>query len=366
MDRGERRPDGSRAGWWYYQRTVRLPDGRKVRIHGKAPINTKRAAEIAEREHVERMLNPPPAEPEPVVTFAEFADTFTTSYVKARNKPSEQANKRRILAKHLTPRFGELRLDQIGRAEIDGLIADLRAGGRSKKTVNNVLAVLSKLLGYAVDLGALEAKPKMGMFKIKGQPFRFLDFEEYAALLEAAEPEPFWRVAILLAGDAGLRRGEIRGLERSHVHDATGRLVVSQALWHEVMGTPKGGGPRTIPLTARLRGELKRARHLRGRFVVPGDDGAPVSIEAMRWNLPRLCRKAGIEEIGWHALRHSFCSHLAMRGAPAKTIQELAGHTELSTTMRYMHLARGEKDRAIALLDQPIPQRAPSASAETK
>jgi site-specific recombinase XerD len=40
-----------------------------------------------------------------------------------------------------------------------------------------------------------------------------------------------------------------------------------------------------------------------------------------------------------------------MRGAPAKTIQELAGHADLHTTLRYMHLARGEKERAIALLE---------------
>ncbi len=53
---------------------------------------------------------------------------------------------------------------------------------------------------------------------------------------------------------------------------------------------------------------------------------------------------------GFHALRHTFCSHLAMRGAP-EVIQELAGHAHLSTTMRYMHLAKGDKDQAIRLLD---------------
>lgn len=46
------------------------------------------------------------------------------------------------------------------------------------------------------------------------------------------------------------------------------------------------------------------------------------------------------------------CSHLAMRGANPKTIQELAGHADLSTTMRYMHLAEGQKEQAIRLLDR--------------
>ena len=49
--------------------------------------------------------------------------------------------------------------------------------------------------------------------------------------------------------------------------------------------------------------------------------------------------------------RHTFCSHLAMRGAPARAIQELAGHQDLTTTQRYMHLSPAALDAAIRLLD---------------
>jgi site-specific recombinase XerD len=54
-----------------------------------------------------------------------------------------------------------------------------------------------------------------------------------------------------------------------------------------------------------------------------------------------------------HILRHTFCSHLAMRGAPARAIQELAGHQDLDTTQRYMHLSPAALDAAIRLLDGP-------------
>jgi len=50
-------------------------------------------------------------------------------------------------------------------------------------------------------------------------------------------------------------------------------------------------------------------------------------------------------------LRHTFCSHLAMRGAGARAIQELAGHRDLSTTQRYMHVSPAALDTAIRLLD---------------
>jgi integrase len=61
-------------------------------------------------------------------------------------------------------------------------------------------------------------------------------------------------------------------------------------------------------------------------------------------------RIAGIDQ-GVHILRHTFCSHLAMTGAPARAIQELAGHADLSTTQRYMHLSPAATEDAIRLLD---------------
>ena len=61
---------------------------------------------------------------------------------------------------------------------------------------------------------------------------------------------------------------------------------------------------------------------------------------------------------GAHRLRHTFCSHLAMRGAPARAIQELAGHQDLITTQRYMHLSAAAIEGAIRLLEQPTPPAA--------
>ncbi len=72
--------------------------------------------------------------------------------------------------------------------------------------------------------------------------------------------------------------------------------------------------------------------------------------DRVRW----AARRAQVRD-GVHILRHTFCSHLAMRGAPARAIQDLAGHMDLATTQRYMHLSPAAKDSAIRLLDQPPP-----------
>ena len=76
------------------------------------------------------------------------------------------------------------------------------------------------------------------------------------------------------------------------------------------------------------------------------------------------CKRSGLRPIGSHVLRHTFCSHLAMRGAAPKAIQELAGHSTLSMTLRYMHLAPSALREAIGLLDD-FGQPAGNAEAAT-
>jgi hypothetical protein len=71
----------------------------------------------------------------------------------------------------------------------------------------------------------------------------------------------------------------------------------------------------------------------------------------VRDRVERAAQSAGLATTGVHRLRHTFCSHLAMRGAPARAIQELAGHQELGTTQRYMHLSPASLESAIRLLE---------------
>ncbi|HTP28562.1 MAG TPA: tyrosine-type recombinase/integrase, partial [Anaeromyxobacteraceae bacterium] len=93
--------------------------------------------------------------------------------------------------------------------------------------------------------------------------------------------------------------------------------------------------------------------HLRGPLVLYRDEGTPLTNKVVRLWVLAAQRRAGLpaKNGGIHFLRHTFCSHLAMQGAPAKAIQELAGHATLAMTQRYMHLSPAAKDSAIALLN---------------
>jgi site-specific recombinase XerD len=108
-------------------------------------------------------------------------------------------------------------------------------------------------------------------------------------------------------------------------------------------------------MTDALLAALQGHRHLRGECVLCLDDGSPVPGHTLRDWLEAAQRRAGLAVMGsLHKLRHTFCSHLAMRGAPAKAIQELAGHQSLSTTLRYMHLSPSALDSAIGLLNERL------------
>jgi len=188
---------------------------------------------------------------------------------------------------------------------------------------------------------------------------RFLEDAELDRLLAAASSDT--RIAILLGADAGLRLGEMVSLRWSDVDLVRGILYVRRSTWRDVEDTPKGGRGRTVTLTERLRAALKSFRHLRGDSVLCSD-GPTIG----RW-IGIATRRAGLPySEGAHILRHTFCSRLAMAGAPAKAIQELAGHRHLTTTMRYMHLSPSARDGAIRLLDRvKVVARVDATSAST-
>ncbi|HEY2405669.1 MAG TPA: tyrosine-type recombinase/integrase [Polyangiaceae bacterium] len=291
-----------------------------------------------------------------VPTFAVYADEFMKTYVLANNKPSEQSMKACILKHHLLPVFGPMRLDAIKMHPIETFKASLLAKGLSRKRVNNILACLGKMLRYAHEIELIESVPKLKSLKIPQQKFDFLTFEELSRLLDVVKGDAERTALFLLGAEAGLRQGETMALEWGDIDFVAGTLTVRRSSWKGVVGTPKSGRERKVPLTARLKAALKAHRHLRSELVFVSSEGKPFTQSSVEAALRFACKRAGLRVIGSHVLRHTFCSHLAMRGAAPKAIQELVGHSTLTMTLRYMHLAPSALREAIGLLDfgQPV------------
>ncbi len=168
----------------------------------------------------------------------------------------------------------------------------------------------------------------------------------------AATLDPRTHLIVLLGGEAGLRCGEMMALRWSDADLRNVKVCVAQSDWKGQVTSTKGGRIRYVPLTERLAAALRSHRHLRGDRVLCTDDGRPLSQKVVQCMVRRAAKRAGVKHEGVHVLRHTFCSHLAMHGAAAKAIQELAGHKDLTTTQRYMHLSPAATVNAIRLLEK--------------
>jgi integrase len=287
-----------------------------------------------------------------VPILKEFAPRFIENYARAnRQKPSGIAAKQTVLKVHLIPLLGERRLNTITNEQVQRLKSQL--AHRSPKTANNVLSVLSVLLKKAVEWDVIDRMPcAVRLLPIPKSSASFYDFDEYERLVAAADDRTA-RLILLLGGEAGLRCGEMMALEWSDLDLDKQQLRVERSDWKGHVTSTKGGRVRFVPLTRRLAMTLREHRHLRGRRVLTQADGTPLTQKIVQDHVRRAARRANVKW-GVHRLRHTFCSHLAMCGAPARAIQELAGHQDLGTTQGYMHLSPAAIEGAIRLLELPL------------
>jgi len=307
----------------------------------------------------ERLMKPPQdnAPPKEVPTLREFVSRFLDGHPRAnRQKPSGIAAKEMILRVHLVPALDHKKLDAIKSEDVQHLKG--RLSTKAAKTVNNILTVLNVMLKKAVDWDVIDRMPcAVTLLPVPKTSMSFYDFDEYERLVEVARSiDPRTLLVVLLGGDAGMRCGEILALEWNDVDLVKRQLCVRQSDWNGQVGTPKSGRLRYVPLTRRLTAALVEHRHLRSKRVLCQADGSPFTRQIVQNRMILAARRANVKK-GVHILRHTFCSHLSMRGAPAKAIQELAGHADLTMTQRYMHLSPAALDAAIRLLDEPRRER---------
>jgi len=267
--------------------------------------------------------------------------------------------------RHLVPFFGGMKLDAIGDQEIERFKAQQLRALLSPKTVNNELTVIRKMLVTAKKWRRIAYVPEFEWLRVPEAKFDFLDRDESRRLIDTAEPE--WRPMILVGLRAGLRQGELLALSWDDVDLQSGRLVVRHNMSRGVVGTPKGGRSREVPLGDDVAVSLREmpSRFARG-LVFRGEAGRHLKKGECKWPLWRACAKAGLRRVGWHVLRHSFASQLVMGGVPLKAVQELLGHATIEMTMRYAHLSSDVRRDAVRTLDPDLSQVTVGAQSEAK
>lgn len=227
-------------------------------------------------------------------TFAEwFNGRFWTEWVVARrNKPSEVESKRSIFKVHLDPEFGSVPLDEIDVSAIARFRAKLIEAKKSDKRINNILAVLSKALSYAEQARVITSAPSVGLLKVERPEIVAWSLGEYARLLAAAKAlDPMWYAACCLAGEAGLRVGEISALDwRRDVDLVAATITVNHQTRRGQLTTPKGRTRRTVPMTETLLAALKALDTIRTGFVIRTLDGGMTDNET-KYPTSGRCRR---------------------------------------------------------------------------
>jgi integrase len=159
---------------------------------------------------------------------------------------------------------------------------------------------------------------------------------------------PVLRVLILAAAVTGLRQSEVLGLRWRDIDAAAHRVRVRNAFVrgeHSTDGKSDLSTRRSVPLAAWLARELDAWRN---RSAFNADDdlvfahpqlGKPLDPSKVTRRFKAACRDAGVREMRFHDLRHTFATSLAASGAPLRAIQEFLGHADLKTTQIYAHYA---------------------------
>lgn len=229
-----------------------------------------------------------------------------------------------------------------------------RRGRCEVSTVNREIGFLKAFFSKAAEWEYINKSPaaRLKLFKqSKRRVPRFFTEEEVDLVLHKSKKISSYLHLIILTGvETGLRKSELIHLSWKDINlDNLSIIVQAKSNWH-----PKDYEIRSIPIGTELALELKKHKLKQEgitRWVFPTVYGT-VRRNNLGRDFKRLLKKCGLYEqrMGWHTLRHTFASHLVMKGTPLKTVSELLGHSSTRTTEIYSHLAPDHLREAIAKL----------------
>jgi len=268
------------------------------------------------------------------ITLGEFYDDHFLPAIRARVKQSTVGWYEDVFRAHLRPALGAKKIKAISRTDVVRLHASLR---ETPYAANRALAALRSIVNYAVELGVAESNPALRIKKNKEHSREcVLTPEEISRLMAALDDaeksgtSPHVTNAIRFIFWSGARKTEATELEWAWI-DGERKTI-------RYPDIASKGGRKTVPLSPPAWEIIERQQALQetGPFVFVGLHGGAVHID-QHW---REIRKAGrLTSLRLHDLRHSALTYGALIGLSAPLLKVLAGHKDLATTQKYLHVA---------------------------
>jgi integrase len=268
---------------------------------------------------------------------------------------------------HVKPALGNKRLDEIRRATIKTLLAQLKGKGLSPARLRTINGVISGILNSAIEDELITSNPCLRMGKYVGRgnvkDIDPLTADEVSTLLEnASEHLSDWLYTLFLVlVRAGLRIGEALALEWSDI-DFDGRTAEITKSWcytRKTLGPPKNDKARRVDLTPMVVEALRNLR--RASKVVSLDGLIFIDEQGQRpnyWTLYGPLRKVEPRPVNIHSLRHSYATLRVGKGDNIVDVSNQLGHHDAGFTLRvYAHWLPQEHKSQVDELDEVAPIR---------
>jgi integrase len=269
-------------------------------------------------------------------TFADFATLFlgyqkrriSTRVLRGKLSEAEYNRQSGIMAKHLIPFFGKMKLGTIKRRDVIAYI-NSRTGQVGDGTVIKEVNTLKRMFSVAIDSDKLAVNPahRAPVPKAPEGRVRYLSTEEMGNILRSC---PEWlRPIVGLLVSTGARRGELLKVRWEDINISRGEIRLRHT---------KSGKERIAyinELVEQVLGAMAEDATKAKGLLFPGVTPAQVTVA-----FSRACKDAKVEDFKLHDLRHHFSSMLRQNGVDLHTLQKLLGHSDPRMTDRYAHLSQ--------------------------
>ena len=371
MAKRRTRGDGSlhlrKDGRWEGRYVVGYDDkGLPMTKNVLAKTKAECAAKLAQLR--DTLKEPAPDQPKPGILLTDWLDLWYQGYKKPNLRPNTQMSYERRIYQHITPALGQIQLGKLTTADIQKFYADLKKNGRlfrtelygeglSDQTVRGIHTTLHAALDKAVEENLIFRNPSDGcqLPSAKPREMKVLTPEEIQRLLIQAREDGCYEL-LLLELSTGLRRGELLGLKWSDINFESRTLEVKRQI-QRVNGMIQETALKThnvyrkilLPSeTVEILKQYKAGQTIESEYVFPSPTGGIMEPDCARKMLKRVLQRAGLDEMRFHDLRHTFATLALQNGVDVKTLSGILGHYSAGFTLdTYAHVtAQMQEDAA--------------------
>lgn len=346
-----------------WRTSIQLPDGTRQYLHARSSAALQDKLRDARQAVDEGTLSGDKR------TVADFLGDWLESS-KTRIRPSTHARYAQLVNLHALPTIGKTKLRDLKAAHLQRLYTQLASSGLAPATIRQLHAVLHNALKQAHRWRLIRENPAdlVDAPRVPRYEASTLTAEQARQLLAGVRSEPLEAVYVL-ALTAGMRQGELLGLQWRDVDLDAGTLTVRTALdRYGNLSEPKTASSRhavqlagiAVDALRRRKSAVEAARLVAGQawqksdLVFTDALGAPVASQHLLRSVHYpLLDRLGLPRVRFHDLRHSVATLLLGEGVNPKIVSELLGHSSIQITLHtYSHVTPNMHKEAVETIDR--------------